>query len=75
MSAFSIQGRVLVQTSSAAVGFEGEVFRDELEAAKMLLFKYIANSGGRMIAGHRIKEAREAVQAILADATNEFFGD
>ncbi|UKL15014.1 hypothetical protein hairong_109 [Pseudomonas phage hairong] len=74
MSAFSISGRIQVQTASAT-GFEGEVFRDELEAAKMLLFKYVARSGGRVMAGHRLKEAREAVQAVLADATNEFFGD
>lgn len=74
MSAFSISGRVQVQTASAA-GFEGEVFRDELEAAKMLLFKYVARSGGRVMAGHRIKEVREATQAILSEATQEFFSD
>lgn len=74
MSGYSISGRVQVQTASAT-SFEGEVFRDELEAAKMLLYKYVARSGGRLVAGQRITEARVAVQEILTEATNEFFGD
>jgi hypothetical protein len=71
---FSISGRIMVQTAEEAT-FNGRVFRDELEAAKHLLRLYMMKSNGRLEAGHRIKEAREATQALIHEATNEFFGD